>query len=150
MKKIIKLKGRKHKGAVPPSHAFAVPSKPGCSHQVPVPAAASAPACSHCPSCPGIFQILMVISTCLGLCQGEGRAHCTESHSDLANSIPVPQPKNLENVWLGTYQPARSQGSGHQHCSAAALLGFFCQWDQELLRTPSKWQTALTCECTLA
>lgn len=51
-----------------------------------------------------------------------------EGHSDLANSVPIPQPKNLENVWLGTKQPRRSQGW------AAAMLchshAKFCwQWD---------------------
>lgn len=38
----------------------------------------------------------------MGVCQGEGKAHGMEKRFDLANSIPIPQPKNLENVWLGT------------------------------------------------
>lgn len=38
----------------------------------------------------------------MGVCQGEGKARGMEKRFDLANSIPIPQPKNLENVWLGT------------------------------------------------
>lgn len=89
----------------------------------------SYPSCT-CP-CPregfGVFQIPEVRSTCVG---GEPsrKGSSLEGRSDLANSIPIPQPKNLENVWLGTKRPIGSQG-----WAAATLClshaGFCCQWD---------------------
>lgn len=67
---------------------------------------------------------------------------CRERHFNLGNSIPIPQPQNLEDVWLGTRHPVKSQGwPPAMFCLSHAV---FLPVGPRILEDISKWQTALT------